>query len=199
MNRPKLLLPWPTKSNPHGLLIDAVLGAWTSSLVDTTVVVVKEEDDALLQACQRWPVQIVTAKHRPADMKSSIQIGIRWLQSANNPVSLDRLFIAPADIPNLNADLIDRLIQECLEPSFSTQLSSVLVPKFGNATGHPVSLPWQLAMEILALGKDEGVNSITRRHPKIEIIFPPHKRVDDIDTPQEYELALRNHCAKDDS
>ena len=196
MGRPKLLLPWPI-SNPWPVskkcdvepsvatLIDHVLQVWTSSRVDEIIVIVRGDDPALLKACQRWKVSIVQPEIAPIDMKESVQHGLRYLQKFN-PGNQDCCFVAPADLPNLSAHVIDRLIDT--DPGRST----IVVPSFGGRLGHPVRLPWLLSNEILSLREDEGVDRVVARHPKIVLEFPAEEWEDDIDTPEEYQSALKS-------
>ena len=180
METPKLLLPWR-----DGTLIDHVLQAWSSSRVDQVVVIVRFDDQALRQACDRWPVTIVVPREEPRDMKHSLQIGLRHLQSQCRPAVYDRCFIAPADLPMLSAAIIDRLLET---PS---DQSTIVAPKFGDRQGHPALLPWPLTDEIFHLADDEGVNRVVARHPKQFVPFAADEAITDIDTPEEYQSALK--------
>lgn len=180
MGQPKLMLPWGDVR-----LIDQVLQAWTTSNVDRVVVVVRSNDQQLLEACQRWPVDIVQPDHAPPDMKASLQIGLRHLQSEVQPSSADRCFIAPADLPTLSRTIIDRLIQT------GADTGSITLPRFGQRPGHPALFPWELTNEIFQLAANEGVNRLVREHHTIEIPFEADQAIQDVDTPEEYQAALR--------
>ncbi len=190
MGQPKLLLPWPMPNKCDvepsvATLIDHVLQVWTSSRVDEIVVIVRSDDQALLKACLRWKVSIVQPEMAPSDMKESVQHGLRYLQKIN-PGNQDCCFVAPADIPTLSANVIDRLIDT------DSGGSTIVVPSYGGRSGHPVRLPWLLADEILALRENEGVDRVVARHPKIVLEFPAEVLEDDIDTPEEYQSALKS-------
>lgn len=187
MGKPKLLLPWPTASQPGGRLIDRVLQAWTESQVVETVVVIWAEDHALADACQAWPVRVIRTPHIPPDMKASVHIGLRYIQAHYNPPAEAGCFVAPADIPNLSSHIIDQLIEADSAPD------EAIVPDFDGTQGHPVLLPWSLSDAIFGLPVDKGIDSIVCQTPKHLVAFPAELAVTDIDTPQEYQQALRQH------
>ena len=184
MGKPKLLLPWPTEVDPNGTLIDAVLSAWTKSDVRHTVVVIRADDDLLEAACRAWPVTIVRPPLPPSDMKASIQFGLRYIASTWSPSKADRCFVAPADLPGLSTPLIDQLLQT----EFDT--GKIVLPRFGNKAGHPVLIPWSIAQEIFKLEEGEGVDRIVARHEKHEVFFSAASVFHDIDTPEQYRIAL---------
>jgi molybdenum cofactor cytidylyltransferase len=181
MGQPKLLLPWS-----HGKLIDQVLEAWTSSRVSHVVVVVRRDDPELCRACERWPVVVVRPEDPPGDMKASVQIGLRYLESQFQPTANDRCFIAPADLPTLTSKIIDRLIDT------ESDFSSIVVPQFGDRQGHPALVPWEITGEIFQLAEDEGVDRVVQRHKKTAVPFAPEDAINDVDTPEEYQRALQS-------
>lgn len=189
MGTSKLLLPWPTDKNPAWCVIDSVLDAWVSSCVDHVVVVLRPDDDALYNACSKWPVQIVQPTTPLADMKASLQCGLHRLNDLYQPASTDRCFMAPADLPSLTSHIIDRLYGASDD---TRSLEKIIVPRFGDHLGHPVLFPWTTAWETHALGDDQGVNVIVGNHAKFEVAFLAENRLRDMDTPIEYRRALRD-------
>ncbi len=181
MGQPKLLLPWR-----NGKLIDQVLEAWTSSRVNHVVVVVRRDDPELCRACERWPVSIVQPKDPPGDMKASIRIGLRHLESQFQPTAHDRCFIAPADLPTLTSKTLNRLLDT------ESDTSTIVVPRFGDRLGHPALLPWEITNEIFQLADDEGVDRVVQRHQKTAVQFATEEAINDVDTPDEYQRALRS-------
>ena len=188
MGQPKLVLPWPPtndshRTSPATLLIDQVLQAWVDSRVHETVVVVRRGDAPLLQACRAWPVHVVSPPQDPVDMKASIQAGLRDIQQRFSPAAADRVFVAPADLPTLNAPLIDALI------TASTPADVVTLPFFGEKQGHPALISWSLTPEVFRLPAAAGLDSLLKRHPHRRVDFPPDLAPLDVDTPAEYEAA----------
>ena len=185
MGRSKLMLPWPTPAQPDGLLIDSVLRAWTSSCVTRIVVVVRADDEPLAAACRRWPVTLLQPEKPPIDMKASVQLAVSFLNDVYQPGATSRCFVAPADLPALTHEIID-----CLAATpFDSE--RIVVPSFGSRQGHPALLPWTMMSEVLTLADDQGIDQIVKRHDKTTISFPAANLVDDIDTPDEYEAALK--------
>ncbi|MEM9588772.1 MAG: nucleotidyltransferase family protein [Planctomycetota bacterium] len=178
MRRPKLLLPWKEST-----IIDHVLAAWTSSRVDAVIVVTRDDDVALVQACRRWPVQVVHPDREPDDMKASIQCGLRWIATRWDPRPTDRCFIAPADLPTLTSELVDELIQ------VEATAASIVLPVRDGKTGHPALFPWPMTEEIFQLAADQGVNHLVDSLPTNPVpVRDPLIR--DIDTPYDYREAI---------
>lgn len=211
MGQPKLLLPWPallsfaqasssesrtshdTSSEPPtvGTVIDRVLHAWTASRVTETIVVIRPDDEALRDVCRRWPVTIVHPVEPTVDMKGSVCVGLQTLISRGIPEPGTRCFIAPADLPGLTSHVIDGLI------AAQSASRKIVIPRFGHSletsiAGHPALVPWELTHEIFALGSQEGVDTLIKRHPQEFVLFPIEMAVSDIDTPAEYQAALKN-------
>ena len=196
MGQPKLLLPWPNFSSdfpsPHfdvdaistSQVIDHVLHAWTCSRIDEVVVIVRNDDHELRNACSRWRVTIVQPEIAPGDMKESVQHGLRYLQKYR-PAPIDRFFVAPADTPTISSAIINRL------EGVAANQETIVVPTFAGRSGHPVLLPWGLSHEIFDLGEAEGVDQVVSRHPQLMVEFDADDRVGDVDTPDEYLAAFQ--------
>jgi molybdenum cofactor cytidylyltransferase len=196
MGQPKLLLPWPNEDrdipSPHSdvsgiatsRVIDQVLHTWTCSRVDEVVVIVRNDDQELRDACSRWKVCIVQPASDPLDMKESVQNGLRYLQKYR-PNRIDRFFVAPADTPTISTAMINRLAD------VTTDQDTIIVPSFAGRPGHPVLLPWVLSQEIFDLGENEGVDQVVSRHPQMMVEFDADERVGDVDTPDEYQAAFQ--------
>ena len=202
MGSPKLLLPWPRLLSPAAntsgdlessdlannttefTLIDHVLQAWTSSRIDEVVVVVRADDALLVQACRRWNVSVVQPSVDPRDMKESIQHGLRFLQK-RGPSAFNHFMVAPADLPTISSQIIDRLIET------DANESEIVVPVFGTKAAHPVRLPWHLSEEIFQLGENEGLDRVVAQQPQLLVEFASEELVDDVDTPSEYHAALQ--------
>ena len=180
MGQPKLLLPWQ-----NGLIIDAVLSAWTSSQVDQVVVITRRSDTDLLAACARWPVTVTSPETDPPDMKASIQHGIRWLQSNldPSPSESDHWMVAPADLPTLHAHVIDQVIA-------AKHSTKITVPRFGDHESHPVMLPWSLAGDALTLTPDESLKSLLQRNVAHYVDLDSRDYASDVDLPEDYQRII---------
>jgi molybdenum cofactor cytidylyltransferase len=177
----KLLLPWNKVT-----VIDQVLLAWTESHADRVVVIVRKDDVQLQKACRRWPnADLVIPEEDPPDMKSSIQLGLQHIAAAYDPGESDRWMVAPADLPTLTAELVNRVIEA------SSDSDSVVVPRFGERRGHPVTFPWSLVPEVFKLCAAQGINSLTVADCVQWLDLPADDHPADIDTPAEY-MRLRD-------
>lgn len=181
----KLLLPWN-----HATVVDQVLRAWTESLATRVIMIVRRNDVALQKVCQGWPaVDLVIPEDDPEDMKRSIQCGLQHLAAAGEPHDSDRWMVAPADLPTLASELINQVIEA------GRDCESIIVPRFGDRRGHPVSFPWSLVPDAFKLGDDQGINSLVADHPVRWLDLPVGGRPEDIDTPADYERLLKDQEA----
>ena len=171
----KLLLPWG-----NARVVDRVLSVWTRSRVDEVLIVVRNDDRELREACADWPVRVVIPEVDPPDMKASIQSALETLKE-DAPDERDHCLIAPADLPTLSVDLIDSLIEATRDED------RILVPRFGGRQGHPIVVPWAMHARIASLAENEGLNTLVDQCGPRMIDFPASLRPTDIDTPQEYE------------
>ncbi len=187
MGTNKLLLPWH-----QATVIDQVLATWTKSLVTRVVIVVRQDDVDLITKSVNWPVEIVRPQFDPRDMKESIQCGLQHLSMTYAPEQFDRWLVAPADLPALSGKTIDTVISATLSNSDQNvdQSQSIVLPRYGDRRGHPVSFPWAFANAVFALPHDEGVNRLLLEHPVSFIDFPGELAADDIDTPEQYRRQL---------
>lgn len=191
MGTPKLLLPWPTKARPDGALIDQVLAAWRSSLVTRTVVVVHPSDRKLHEMCQAWDVDLLVPDLPPPDMTSSLQAGLRHIEAEYSPSESAGCFIGPSDLPNLQTQVIDQIWGHALQnwPAAKDR-PCVWTPRFGQQSGHPALLPWNVAVGIRNLPSGTGADSFVRSQERRFVDFPESMMIDDCDTPEEYRRAL---------
>lgn len=172
----KLLLPWNGKR-----VIDHVLDAWTESLVERVVIVVRRSDGELQTICrERECVDMVVPDADPEDMKRSIGWGLEHIQETFHPEPSDRWLVAPADLPTLGIDLINDVVRA------SRHSESIVVPRFGQRQGHPVSFPWRAVGDVWALEPDQGINHLVSAHPTDWLDLPASGRPRDIDTPEDY-------------
>lgn len=176
MGRPKLLMRWR-----EGTVIDAVLNAWRASRVDQVVVVVRPEDQVLAARCRRPGVCVLVPPEAPVEMKTSVQLAVAHLQQLCQPSDTDAWLLAPADLPELSAELIDHVLA-----GYQPSAPKIVVPRVQDRRGHPVLFPWQLASELDQLGADEGVSALVKRHVITEVDWQDDRMFEDVDTPADY-------------
>jgi molybdenum cofactor cytidylyltransferase len=189
MGQAKLLLPLAGQP-----LICHTLAAWLQSQASKVVVVVRADDNQLAAVAARAGAEVVAASPPPPDMKASIQAAMRHLDAMYCPQITDALLIAPADMPRLNAAIVNRLIAQhrAAAPHGAADRDAILAPTLSGKPGHPVLFPWRYAAEIDALRADEGLDAIVRRQPPRlipcdDLITAGERPFADIDTPADYD------------
>lgn len=192
MGEQKLLMPWSDHK-----VIDSVVSAWNSSRVEEVLFVVREDSEPLREAINvasgvvensragAGGASLCVLESDTPDMKSTIQQGLLCLQERWQPQAEDWCLIAPADLPRISSQLIDRVIAE-------SHGDKIVVPVYGEKIGHPVAFPWPMTNAIFELAADEGINAMFERCPVKKIKFDSELRVRDIDTPEDYDRERRN-------
>lgn len=182
MGRPKLLLPWQGRP-----LIAHTLAAWQASRVDRLVVVVRPGDEPLAEAVRACGVQPLVPAVSPADMKESVWAAVQWLDAHDPPAMDDPLLVAPADLPQLSAAVIDRLLAR----HAATGGGQLLVPTLQGRRGHPLLFPWAWTQELPTLPEGEGLRALFQRHPVQtvacdDLVTAGQDPFLDLDLPHEY-------------
>ncbi len=184
MGRPKLLLPWGTST-----VIERVLAAWRASRVDQIVVVVHPADAQLAELARKHDATVVQPNDPPEQMKTSIRLGLAEIARRFSPQETDAWLLAPADMPELSPEVIDRLIAAHAQSVAETAGAppTIWAASAAGRRGHPVLFPWSLAREVERLAADEGPNALLARHAVRTIEAPPRAVLEDLDTPEDYE------------
>jgi len=176
MGRPKLLLPWGAAT-----VIEQVLAAWQSSRVTRTVVTVHPDDTVLAEVCRNAGVDVVITHPPPVDMKASVLQGLDYLATMDRPALGDFWLLAPADMPLVNAGVINRVLDAALAAP-----GEIVVPCRQGQRGHPVAFPWPLADAARRLSADQGLNQLLAEHPVRRIELGEQLSMADLDTPDDY-------------
>jgi molybdenum cofactor cytidylyltransferase len=180
MGRPKLLLP--VNGQP---LVMHTLAAWRASRVGHVIVVVRPDDQSLIEVLAAAGVEVMIPPSAPPDMKASLAYGLADIERRYQPAGNDSWLVAPADMPGLSPRVIDSLLDES-----GRSPGRILIPTLAGRRGHPVLLPWSLASELPRLAENEGLNSLIDRHDPLlvscdAIEAQPDKAFADIDTPDD--------------
>ena len=176
MGEPKLLLPWRGVT-----LFEHMLRVWQQSRVDEVVVIVRRDDEPLRAIAQSLGVHAPVPSEDPADMKTSVQLGLTFIEQQLSPTDQDAWLLAPADLPSLTPDVIDHLLA-----AYDPAGPAVHVPAVEGRHAHPVLFPWALAAAVQALGEEEGVNAILSRATVRELPWHDASILEDIDTADDY-------------
>ncbi len=176
MGAPKLLLPWGAST-----VIEHVLAAWQASRTTHTVVVVHPDDEALAEVCRTSGAEVVVPSEPPPDMKVSVRLALEYVTERYAPHERDAWLLAPADMPTLSTDVINRVLA-----AYQADRSKIIVPVHAGRHGHPALFPWSLAADVAHLAENEGVNRLLARHPVREVECPAEALAVDLDTPEDY-------------
>ena len=176
MGGAKLLLPWGAST-----VIEHVLAAWNASQTTHTIVVVHPDDEALAEVCRASGAEIVVAAAPPPDMKDSVRLALQHVAEHHATVDGDAWLLAPADMPTLSTEAINRLLT-----AHRPDLARILVPVHAGRRGHPALFPWALAADVASLAADEGVNALLARHSVAEVACGADALAADLDTPEDY-------------
>lgn len=177
MGAPKLLLPWRGST-----VIEHVLSAWQAAGVTRRVVVTHRDDLELSRLARAAGADVVTPAIPPPDMKSSVRAALEYLIDRDHPAPDDAWLLAPADMPQLDATVIQALLAAA--PQYP---GAIVVPTHEGQRGHPVLFRFSMVEEVRSLSESEGVNQLLARFPVVEIPVGDRAILEDLDTPEDYE------------
>ena len=182
MGQPKLLLPWRNST-----VIEHVLAAWRASQVSRVLMVVHPTDHQLAEIGQNGGVLVIQPEIPPSEMKVSVRLALDYLKEQLQPRASDAWLVAPADLPDVRTDTIDRVISAYAASLHGTPLATrIWAPTCAGRRGHPVLFPWPLAEQVERLADDEGINALLSQNP-VELVEVESLGDDDLDTPEDYE------------
>lgn len=181
MGRPKLILPVGGRS-----VISRVVTALRGGGVARVVVVAPPADAAgasvLHAEAEAAGAELVIPATRPPDMRASVEHALDRLEVGRFPPTT--VLLVPADSPGLGPDLVALVVAAA-----RADAGSIVVPVVGGRRGHPVALPWPVALETRGLPAGVGVNALLGLFaPKVvELGVSDPGAVGDLDTPDDYE------------
>ena len=126
---------------------------------------------------------VYNADHAAGGMLSSVQSGVRTL-----PASRDAFFLALGDQPMVLPETL-----EAMTVAWNADIARIVIPTYGGKRGHPVLIATAFSAEILALAEGETLKTLMVRHERavVEVQVTDPATVQDVDTPEDYEAALR--------
>ncbi len=180
MGEPKLLVQFEGQS-----LIERVVSALSSGKVERVVVIVPPADAPegpdIANLARRAGAEVVVPAARPAQMRDSIEVGLATLARGEPPRSV---LLTPADYPGLSSRIVETIVRQA-----ARQPDQIVIPTYDGRRGHPIILPWTLAVEISGLPPGTGVNALVARYAEkvSEIPMPGSAVLADLDTPADLE------------
>lgn len=179
MGQPKLLMRLRGET-----LIQHVVTALLKGGVDRVVVVTPPENTtegpAIADEARRAGSDVIVPETRPAEMRRSVELGLERFGQTNPTPEL--VVLTPGDVPGIHPELVARLCEVAVE-----QPGYLVVPGYGGRRGHPLVLPWSMAMQIPGLPSGEGINALVARHQDsiLEVAVSNPELLADLDTPDD--------------
>ena len=147
----------------------------------STVVVTGHNPNELEALLSKHRVKVAHNPRYEEGMATSFQAGLK-------AVDADAAFLVLGDQVGLTRGLLSAMVQVMAED----EDAHIVSPRYGEARGHPVLFRRSLFGEILSLGPDESLRDVVARHED------GHRYVEgdvwtviDMDTPEEYEAAMK--------
>ena len=174
MGCPKALLRFREQT-----FLERILDAIKRAGIEQTAIVVGHHRVEIQQAYPEMP--LVFNPDYQQGMSTSVQAGVRSL-----PGGICGAGIFLVDHPMIDPLTIGRLAEQ-LRPGH------IVLPSHEGRRGHPVFFASELFAEILALGPDEGLNTVVRRASGRVTTVPVSSPgvLQDIDTPEQFQNLLR--------
>ena len=184
MGRPKLSLPLGGRT-----VLEHTVTAFRRAGVEQVLVVVGPHAPELVPLAEAAGAQVCRLPEETADMRATVEQGLRWLEETFRPGPDDAWLLAPADHPTLGADVVRQLLQARAEHPGR----SVFVPTWEGRHGHPALIAWKHVAGIRARPAGQGLNTYLRQCAA-EVQEIPAAGADvlcDLDTPADYERLRR--------
>ena len=180
MGRPKLTLP--IRGIP---LIVRVVSALREGGIDLVLVVTPPADSPgsreLGEEATRAGAAVLVTETRPADMRASVEHALAYIEKTLPDAT--RIVLTPADSPGITAELVALMLKSASEAP-----DSIVAPVVGGKRGHPIVIPWPVALQICELPSNVGVNALLKVHERAirRVEVDDAGILDDLDTPEDY-------------
>jgi molybdenum cofactor cytidylyltransferase len=164
-------------------LVRIVAGEVLASRARPVVVVVGHERDRVEASLKGLNVQRVYNPDFAAGLSTSLKAGLAAL-----PPDVDGAIVCLGDMPQVRAELIDKLIG-----AFDPERGAlVVVPNIDGSRGNPVVWSRRFFPELMALEGDVGARHLIGRYPEavVEVPIADRAALTDVDTPEAL-LAVR--------
>jgi molybdenum cofactor cytidylyltransferase len=180
MGRPKLVLPLGDRT-----VLEHVVAALQEANVEHILVVVGPHVPELITLAEKAGADVLLLPEGTADMRATVEHGLRWLEAHRHPREDDAWLLVPADHPTLRPAVVRQVIQgRAANPT-----STIVIPTFAGRRGHPVLFTWSHVEPIRAFPKEQGLNAYIRQQPAavLEVAVESGEILYDLDTPDDYE------------
>lgn len=177
MGRPKLLMDVQGQT-----LIRRVVTALLDGGADRVVVVPPvdlPEAPAVAAEATAAGAEVLIPEAQPAEMRDSVELGLAVLDIDPRP---SLVVLTPGDVPGLAPGLVAQLLEAA-----AANPGRIVIPAHEGHRGHPIVLPWDLAVRVRDLPDDAGVNRLAEDHRDVvlEVPVPAPGEIEDVDTPED--------------
>jgi molybdenum cofactor cytidylyltransferase len=186
MGRPKLTLPLGSR-----IVIEYVIDALRTGGIEHVLVVIGPHVPDLGPLATAAGADVLTLAEATADMRSTVEHGLRWIEERYHPEPNDPWLLVPADHPVLDPGLVRQVVVA------GTVERPIVVPVHDGRRGHPTRFAWRHAAAIRELPPGQGINALLRdrAHEVNELPVADPAVLSDLDTPDDYAqlVAARFH------
>lgn len=184
MGRAKLALPLGDRS-----VLERVIDTVRRAGIADVVVVVGPHVAELVTLAASAGAHVVPLTQETADMRATVEHGLRWLEDHFHPGAEDDWLLLPADHPTLDESVIRQLVAARQEHP----KRSIVIPTYRGKRGHPALIAWQHVAGMRGLPADQGLNTYLRQHAAetLEMPVDSPEVLCDLDTPADYERLQR--------
>jgi molybdenum cofactor cytidylyltransferase len=154
-----------------------------ASSVDEVIVVTGHRESEVRRAIGNRHVEIVHNPDYQSGMASSIKRGVKKVRD-----DADACVISLVDQPRIDTAIIDRLIEV-----YERDRSLIVIPTYGERSGHPILLDLSLREEILAMDPEIGLRQVVLANSDGITRVPVASKavLEDCDLPEDYQRLLR--------
>jgi molybdenum cofactor cytidylyltransferase len=189
MGRPKLALPLGECS-----VLEHVVTAVRQAGVGRILVVIGPHTPGLVALAERAGASALVLPEETADMRTTVERGLSWIEERFHPQPDDAWLLLPADHPTIDGSIM----QDLLQAARAHPDRSIIIPVHDGRRGHPTFVGWKHVEGIRALPAGAGLNRYFREHAGETLELPTANAevVCDLDTPEDYERLVRKFAAR---
>jgi molybdenum cofactor cytidylyltransferase len=184
MGQPKLSLLLGDRT-----VLEHVLSALREGGVEQSLVIVGPNSLDLIVLAERAGGTVCKLPEETADMRSTVEFGLHWIEYHFRPRCEDAFLLVPADHPTLDPLVVRTL----LAARSNDREPTVFIPTYGGKRGHPALIGWTHVSGIRAHPAGEGLSSYLRQvvAQTVEVPVETASILGDLDTPEDYERLRR--------
>ena len=159
-------------------VIERVISAFMGAGIAHIHVVAGYCKEKLIQALAGLSVRIIINDRYAAGMFSSVQAGVKSLDSSS-----EAFFLMPADVPLVRPETIRYMVDV-----YSRRRGKILIPVFGSRRGHPPLVAGRFAGPIIDYDGENGLSGVFGLYNAdiVTLPVPDSNILLDMDTPEDY-------------